>query len=280
MKQGRECSLLLEYRNGKVTTTLKVSKLRRSEARTPISDTKSQAEKINKGYGGKKKKNLSKLLDYHQKLVDEKGLPPSKLMLKHAAKAPSASPPKDGCTFQCDQCENKFNSKRKLKQHMRNKHTNLQKPEELRDVELVLEQEESSQDFKCEHCEKTFTSKQGVTIHIGHKHKDLKKTEVQRSEVSDNSLNMSEVNEERENISLPLANSTINAEEEGIKKDVSCEGCGLTTPFFCSMKSSKYWKSFECPLCGGCKEHSSNGKCFYCHCGTRCESCKSCLFEV
>ena len=126
---------------------------------------------------------------------------------------------------------------------MRNKHTNLEEP---RDVELVLEQKEISHNFKCEHCEKTFTSKQGVTIHIGHKHKDLKKKEVVRSEVSDNSLNMSEVNEERENISLPLANSTINAEEEEIKRDVPCEGCGLTIPFFCSMFSSKYWKSFEC----------------------------------
>ena len=97
---------------------------------------------MNKGYGGKKKKNLSKLLDYHQKLVEEKGLPPSKLMLKHAAKAPSPLPPaqkpglKDGSIFQCDKCENTFNSKRKLKKHIRNKHTSLQKPEELRDVEL------------------------------------------------------------------------------------------------------------------------------------------------
>ena len=53
MKQGKECSFLLEYRNGKVTTTLKISKLRLSEARTPTSDTKYQAEKIKKGYGGK-----------------------------------------------------------------------------------------------------------------------------------------------------------------------------------------------------------------------------------
>ena len=56
VKQGRKCSLLLEYRNGKVTTTLKVSKIKRSEARTPISDTKSQAEKMNKGYGGKRRR--------------------------------------------------------------------------------------------------------------------------------------------------------------------------------------------------------------------------------
>ena len=98
--------------------------------------------KGHKGYGGKKKRNLSKLLDYHQKLVEENGLPPSKLMLKHAAKAPSPPPParkpglKDGSIFQCDKCENTLISKQKLKKHIRNKHTNLQKPEELCDVKL------------------------------------------------------------------------------------------------------------------------------------------------
>ena len=78
-------------------------------------------------------------------------------MLKHAAEAPSPPPPtqksgiKDGCKFQRQQCENTINSKRKLKKHMRNQHTNLEEP---RDEELVLEQEEISHDFKCEHCEK------------------------------------------------------------------------------------------------------------------------------
>ena len=58
VKQGRECSLLLEYRNGNVTTTLKVSKVMCSEARTPIFDTKSQHEKKNKEYGGRRKKRI------------------------------------------------------------------------------------------------------------------------------------------------------------------------------------------------------------------------------
>ena len=90
----------------------------------------------------KKKKNLLKLLDYQQKLVKEKGLPPSNLRLKQAAEAPSPPPPaqkpglKDGGTFQCDQCDNTFNSQRKLRKHIRKKHANPQKPEELRDGEL------------------------------------------------------------------------------------------------------------------------------------------------
>ena len=62
-----------------ITTTLKVSDVKRFESRTPISGRISQAEKKNQEYGGEKKNNLSKFLDYHQKLVKEKGLPESKL---------------------------------------------------------------------------------------------------------------------------------------------------------------------------------------------------------
>ena len=82
VKQGRECSLLMECKNGKVTTTLKVTKVRNSEARTPASTKRSQAEKTKKGSSGKKK-NLVKLLAYHKRLVEEKSLPLSNLMLKH-----------------------------------------------------------------------------------------------------------------------------------------------------------------------------------------------------
>ena len=140
VKQGRECSLLLEYKNGKVTTTLKVGKVNSSEARTPALTSKSQAEKNKQGSGGKKKK-LAKLLDYHKRLVEEKGLPPSNLMVKHAAQATSIHLPaqepkaKDVSKFKCDKCENTFNSKWKLGKHMKNKHPHLQKPEELRETE-------------------------------------------------------------------------------------------------------------------------------------------------
>ena len=76
----------------------------------------------------------------------------------------------------------------------------------------VLEQDDTKHVLSVNIEKKTFTSKQGLTKHIGNNHKDLKKPEVQCSETSENSLNMSEVNEDRDNISLPLANSTINAE--------------------------------------------------------------------
>ena len=125
MKQGRECSLLLEHKNGKVTTTLKVSKAVKSEARPPKTDSKAQAEIKKQNKAGKK---LTKLLAYHKRLVDEKGLPPSNLMLQHAAGSssiyPSAQKPsqEDSSIFKCDQCEKSFKSKRKLEKHMKKKH--------------------------------------------------------------------------------------------------------------------------------------------------------------
>ena len=45
VKQGRECSLLLEHTNGKVTTTFKVSKDVKSDVKAPKTDSKSLAEK-------------------------------------------------------------------------------------------------------------------------------------------------------------------------------------------------------------------------------------------
>ena len=72
VKQGRECSLLLEYKNGKVLTTFKSVKLVKSEARAPLPDSKPQAEKKKHNKGSKK---LAKLLAFHKRLVDEKKLP-------------------------------------------------------------------------------------------------------------------------------------------------------------------------------------------------------------
>ena len=125
VKQGRECSLLLEFKNGNVTTTLKVSKTRSFEAKTPIVDSKSLAEK--KSTKKKKKKHdLPKLLAYHKRLVEEKGLPPSNLMLKHADEASSPSPPsqkpgREESNFKCDHCEFKSKSQRAFQTHIGHK---------------------------------------------------------------------------------------------------------------------------------------------------------------
>ena len=135
VKHGRECSLLLEFKNGNVTTTLKVCKSRCFEAKTLKVDSKPHAEKKSKP---KRKHNLSKLLAYHKRLVEEKGLPPSNLMLKHAAEASSPSPPtqkpgREESQFNCDYCERRFKLKHNLMKHNRNMHKYVQKPEQLRD---------------------------------------------------------------------------------------------------------------------------------------------------
>ena len=88
-----ECSLLLTHSKGKVFTTLKCSMVIKSpEARenchlAPQAEEKKKPKK-NKG---RKKKRLESLLAFHQRLVDERGLPPSRLMLEQAAQAQSSN---------------------------------------------------------------------------------------------------------------------------------------------------------------------------------------------
>ena len=48
------------------------------------------------------KKKLESLLSYQERLAREKGLPPSRLMLQHAAVVLPLPASKE---FQCDQCE-------------------------------------------------------------------------------------------------------------------------------------------------------------------------------
>ena len=66
------------------------TKSRSFEAQTPQADSKPLAEKKSRK-NNVNKHDVNKLLVYHKRLVEEKGLPPSNLMLKHAAKA--SSPP-------------------------------------------------------------------------------------------------------------------------------------------------------------------------------------------
>ena len=135
VKQGKECSLLLEFQNGNVIPTLKVSKSKSSEAKTQKADSKPLDEKKSKK---KKKHDIPKLLAYHKRLLEEKGLPPSNLMLGHAAEVSSPSPQtqkpgKEESKFKCNYCENRFKLKRNLMKHIRNIHKDIQKPEYLRD---------------------------------------------------------------------------------------------------------------------------------------------------
>ena len=79
---------------------------------------------------------MKSLLAYHQRLVDEKGLPPSRLMEQHAV-APELNPSNpeqisDGKKVQCEQCDFSTNSQRGLKVHIGRAHK-LIEPEVLRE---------------------------------------------------------------------------------------------------------------------------------------------------
>ena len=81
------------------------------------------------------KKRLEALLAYHQRLVTEKGLPPSRLMKQHAAVlAPASSiQSSGGKQFKCDQCKFESDSQRGLRVHIGRSHKEQQLPEVLRD---------------------------------------------------------------------------------------------------------------------------------------------------
>ena len=95
-------------------------------------------------------KKLEALLAYQKRLVEERGLPPSRLMLQHAAVETSsvaAAPfPEPGqvseTDFKCEQCDFSSKSKRGLETHTSRIHKDNQKPdvkhgepEDLRDKE-------------------------------------------------------------------------------------------------------------------------------------------------
>ena len=133
VKQGVECSLLLEHSKGKVTTILKCTTAKEPNARAPIPVSTSQAEKKKKKNNNKggKKKRLEALLSYHQRLVEEKGLPPSRLMLQHAAAVPAPPPP----VFSCEHCDFSSTTQRGVKVHIGHIHKDLQQIETLRNEE-------------------------------------------------------------------------------------------------------------------------------------------------
>ena len=89
-----DCSLLLKHSNGKIFTTLTTINVWRPKAKVPTTVlSQGEKEKVKKKKKKRSKKRLEDLLTFHQRLVEEKGIPPSRLMLKHAASAIPASSP-------------------------------------------------------------------------------------------------------------------------------------------------------------------------------------------
>ena len=129
VKQGEECSLFLKHSDGRTTATLQCSTSSTSSTSTPpAGELKTKKKKKSKG---NKKRRFEALLAFHQRLVDEKGLPPSRLMKQHAAASESASASQNTelrKPFKCDQCNFSSDSKRGLKVHIGKAHRG---PEEL-----------------------------------------------------------------------------------------------------------------------------------------------------
>ena len=116
MKQGEECSLFLKHSDGRITATLQCTTSSASSTSTPPA-----GELKKKKSKGNKKRRFEALLAFHQRLVDEKGLPPSRLMKQHAAASESASASQNTelrKPFKCDQCSFSSDSKRGLKVHI------------------------------------------------------------------------------------------------------------------------------------------------------------------
>ena len=141
VKRGVECSLLLKHSKGKIIATLQSTTPSPCPTLSHATSLPSSAEKSKKRKKrkGSKEKRLKDLLAYHQRLVEEKGLPPSRLMEQHAAvsASPNQSPGRKEKLFKCDQCEFSSVSQRGLKVHVGRNHKVQQAAEILRDDEEV-----------------------------------------------------------------------------------------------------------------------------------------------
>ena len=132
VKQGKECSLLLKHSKGKVIVTLQCTTQSTPSALFSSTSLSPSAKRKKKKKGSKKRK-LEKLLAYHQRLVVEKGLPPSRIMEEHAAISSVSSLQSTGAKkVKCDQCDFSSDSQRGMKVHIGRSHKN---PEVLRDGE-------------------------------------------------------------------------------------------------------------------------------------------------
>ena len=130
VKQGEECSLFLKHSDGRITATLQCTTSSASSTSTPPAGELKKKKKKKKSKGNKKRR-FEDLLAFHQRLVDEKGLPPSRLMKQHAAASESASASQNTelrKPFKCDQCNFSSDSKRGLKVYIGKAH---REPEEL-----------------------------------------------------------------------------------------------------------------------------------------------------
>ena len=198
---------------------------------------------------------MEALITYQKRLVEEKGLPPSRLMLEQAASATTASlpvqmPGRDEKDFKFELCDKCFKSMHGLKTHMGHKHKDLQKPEEVCDEET------------------------NIYLELAHKSEDRQELFIPQDNSSIVSI---------PEFLVPPGDFTkqekviLKVEEfrGPSAKDLLCEECGRRSPYICAKLSTLPVKIFKCLLCGGCKKHSThsqNTRCVGdCHCSTDCK---------
>ena len=111
VRQGTECTLLLKHRKGKITTILTSTSTRILEPKVSPSTHKESSNQADKKKTVRKKGNSKKrvetLLSFQRHLVEEKGLPPIRLMLQHDAASPAQSFQAESNNiehFKCDHC--------------------------------------------------------------------------------------------------------------------------------------------------------------------------------
>ena len=175
VKQGEECSLVLQFKGGKVVTTLTCKSTKKLEAKksspelllpTPVESKKRKS----------RKPNMKKLLKYHQRLVNEKGLPPSKLMLKHA----------NNEQLMCEICGYIFKSESDLNMHMKTDHFPRIKCDQCQFNCLYINgfknHKKKNHIIKCGICKIGFETQSKLITHMNLVHEEMKKSFKVRGE--------------------------------------------------------------------------------------------------
>ena len=173
---GAECTLLLKHRKGKITTILTSTSTRILEPKVSPSTHKESSNQADKKKTVRKKRNSKKrletLLSFQRHLVEEKGLPPSRLMLQHDAASPAQSFQAESINiehFKCDHREYTTYSKHGLSVHMGYRHKKHQKPDIPYDEasSVFLESTVPSRILRCTFCRERFESKEMFFEHTG-----------------------------------------------------------------------------------------------------------------
>ena len=166
-KQGIVCSLTLTHSKGKVTTIFKLvtpdARQSLPVASLPQAEAEKKQQRRRKKRKSAGKKRLESLLSFQERLVRERGLPPSRLMLQHGVgKEPisqNKQPPQQAKPnlptrpassykdrwFKCDLCEFYSRAKEGVSAHWEKAHNPLS--------------------TTCKHCEKSFPSPAVLKVH-------------------------------------------------------------------------------------------------------------------